>query len=147
MRTLGSYLLLGLILILSSCSRGTPAGTQTDNAYPSLIPPWQNSEVFYDETVTINIELGDKFIIRYDYYHDLFPIFERSYDQSPTIISFLEERDESTYEFQDFDGIRWFLFQAVHTGDVTLTIKHFTHQSDVVQDQKTFKIHVGYSLC
>jgi hypothetical protein len=113
--------------------------------FSSLTPPWPDVEVFYDETIPINVELWDKFIIGYDYYHNLFAMFDVTYDRYPNSVNLLEEAKESTSEPSEppgLNGVKWFLFQAIKEGDTQVTIKEFTHQSDVVQSQKTFNIRV-----
>jgi len=85
----------------------TQAHTPASDTYPSLIPPWPDAEVFYDETATINVDLWDKFIIRYDY-HNLFPTFDVTYDRYPNSINLLEEARESTLEPHDGNGVKWF---------------------------------------
>lgn len=150
MRRFCVYLIVGLLVIFTGCNGRTtpqdaspvttPAETSASDAYPSLIPPWPDAEVFYDETATINVNLWDKFIIRYDYYHNLFPMFEETYDRDPNSVYLQKKAWESTSERGD--GVKWYLFQAVKEGDTNFIIKQFTHQSDVVQDQKTFKIKV-----
>lgn len=141
-------ILLFILVALAACNPTIPeepetqAPTPASDTYPSLIPPWPDAEVFYDETATINVNLWDKFIIRYDYYHNLFPMFEETYDRYPNSVNLLKEAGERTSEIQDGNGVKWFLFQAIKEGDTNFIIKQFTHQSNVVQDQKTFKIKV-----
>jgi len=142
------WMLLILLVGLAACNPTVPEEpeTQTPAVLPepfsSLTPPWPDAEIFYDETVTINIELWDKFIIRYDYHGNLFAMFDVTYDRYPNSINLLEEAQESTSEPPGINGVKWFLFQAIKEGDTQITIKEFTHQSDVVQSQKTFNIHV-----
>jgi hypothetical protein len=123
----------------------TQVPTMPPAPFSSLTPPWPDAEVFYDETTTINVDLWDKFFIGYDYYHNLFAMFDVTYDRYPNSVNLLEEAGESTSEPPEppgIKGIQWFLFQAIKEGDTQITIKEFTHQSDVVQSQKTFNIHV-----
>jgi len=142
------WMLLILLVGLAACNPTVPEEpeTQTPAVLPepfsSLTPPWPDAEIFYDETVTINVELWDKFIIRYDYHGNLFAMFDVTYDRYPNSINLLEEAQESTSEPPGINGVKWFLFQAIKEGDTQITIKEFTHQSDVVQSQKTFNIHV-----
>ncbi len=136
MRRLGVYLIICSLIILGGCNNSTTP----QDANSVLIPPWPDAEVFYDETTVININLRDEFIIRYDYYHNLFPIFEETYD--PNSVRLLKKSWESTSGPTDGNGIKWYLFQAIKEGDTEITIKLFTHQSDVVQDQKTFKVKI-----
>lgn len=153
MRRLSVYLIVSLLIILlSGCNNSTtpqdtspvttPAETPASDPYPSLIPPWPDAEVFYDETATINVDLWDKFIIRYDYHSNLFPMFDVTYDRYPNSINLLKEARESTLEPHHGNGVKWFLFQAINGGDTQITIKEFTHQSELVQGQKTFAIKV-----
>jgi hypothetical protein len=145
------WILLVMLVALAACNTAVPeepetqTHTQAPDPYPSLIPPWPDAEVFYDETATINVELWDKFIIRYDYYGNLFAMFDVTYDRHLNSVNLLEEARESTSESPEppgLNGIQWFLFQAIKEGDTRITVKEFTHQSDVVQSQKTFTIRV-----
>lgn len=105
MRRFCVYLIVGLLVIFTGCNGRTtpqdaspvttPAETSASDAYPSLIPPWPDAEVFYDETATINVNLWDKFIIRYDYYHNLFPMFEETYDRDPNSVYLQKKRGKA----------------------------------------------------
>ena len=73
-------------------------------------------------------------------------MFDVTYDRYPNSVTLLEETGESISEPPEppsINGVQWFLFQAIKEGDTQITIKEFTHQSDVVQSQKTFNIHVS----
>ena len=142
---------MAILVSLVACNPTIPNEPETlapampPGPFASLTPPWPDAEVFYDETVTINVHLWDKFIIGYDYYHNLFAMFDVTYDQYPNSVNLLEEARGSTSEPTEppgINGIKWFLFQAIKEGDTQITIKEFTHQSDVVQSQKTFNIRV-----
>jgi predicted secreted protein len=144
--------LLFMLVALAACNPTvleepeTQAPTMTPAPFSSLTPPWTDAEVFYDETTTINVELWDKFIIGYDYHGNLFAMFDVTYDRYPNSVNLLEEARESTSEPSEppgINGVKWFLFQAIKEGDTQVTIKELTHQSDAVQSQKTFNIHVG----
>ncbi len=91
----------------------------------------------------IDVDLRDKFIIRYDYYHNLFPMFRVTYDRHPNSVNLLEEAWEGASELNLADGVKFFLFQAMDEGYTQISINEFTHQSDVVQGQRTFKVQVG----
>lgn len=140
-RILSISLIIIFAIVLGSCDNSTTqhsTDTSTTSAETSLTPPWTDIEVFHDELTAINVSVGDKFIIRYDYYHNLFPTFEETYEN----VILLEESGESTGETSSFDGTGWFLFQAVTEGNARITIKEFTHQSDTVQSQKEFELNV-----
>jgi len=117
-----------LLIIIGGCNSTTPQDTvpattpaETLATDTSLTPPWPDTEVFYDETATINVNLLDKFIIRYDY-HDIFPIFQVTYDQYTNNVYLL---NKAGVRIQNADGIEWFLFQALKECDSNLTITHF----------------------
>jgi len=133
---------------LVACNPAVPEEPETQtpatppSPFSSLTPPWPDAEVFYDETATISVNLWDKLIIRYDYHGNLFAMFDVTYDRYPNSVNLLEEARESTSEPTEppgVNGVKWFLFQAIKEGDTQITIKEFTHQSDVVQSQKTFQ--------
>lgn len=145
------WVLLFMLVALVACNPAVPEEpkTQSPAALPepfsSLTLPWPDAEVFYDETAPITVNLWDKFIIGYDYYHNLFAMFDVTYDRNPSSINLLEEVQVSTSEPTEppgLNGVKWFLFQAIKEGDTQITIKEFTHQSDTVQSQKTFNIRV-----
>lgn len=145
------WVLLFMLVTLAACNPAVQEEPETQTPamlpepFSSLTPPWPDAEVFYDETAPINVNLWDKFIIGYDYYHNLFAMFDVAYDRYPNSINLLEEAQESTSEPSEppgINGVKWFLFQAIKEGDTQITIKEFTHQSDVVQSQKTFNIRV-----
>ncbi len=133
---------------LVACNPAVPEEPETQtpatppSPFSSLTPPWPDAEVFYDETVTIKVELWDKFIIAYDYYSNMLPIFKVTYDRYPNCVNLLEKGGERTSELPGGDGVALFLFQAIKEGDTQIIIKHFNHQSDAVQSQKTFNIRV-----
>ena len=148
------WVLLFMLVALAACNPtvSEEPETQTPASPPepfaSLTTPWPDAEVFYDETALVKVNLWDKFIIRYDYHGNLFAMFDVTYDQYPNSVNLLEEARESTSEPPEppeppgLNGINWFLFQAIKEGDTQITIKEFTHQSDMVQSQKTFNIRV-----
>ena len=142
------WVLLFMLVALAACNHAVPEEPETQAPAPPLAPftsltaPWPDAEVFYDDTATINVNLWNKFIIGYDYYHNLFAMFDVTYDRYPNCVNLLKEAQESTSEPTGIDGVKWFLFQAIKEGDIQVTIKEFTHQSDVVQSQKTFNIRV-----
>jgi len=146
------WILLVMLVALAACNTAVPEEpeTQTPVVLPTpfslLTPPWPDAEVFYDETAPIKVNLWDKFVIGYDYHGNLFAMFDVTYDRYPNSVNLLEEGGESTSESPEppgLNGFQWLLFQAIKEGDTRITIKEFTHQSDVVQSQKTFNIHVG----
>ncbi len=151
-KTIASLIIcLVMTLTLAACNPTGPdePETQTPAVLPepfaSLTPPWPDVEVFYDETIPITVNLWDKFIIGYDYYHNLFATFDVTYDRYPNSVNLLEKAGESTTEPPEptgLNGVSWFLFQAIKEGDNQITMKEFTHQSDAVQSQKTFNIRV-----
>jgi predicted secreted protein len=145
------WILLVMLVALAACNTAVPEKpeTQTPAVLPehfsSLTPPWPDAEVFCDETVTIKVNLWDKFVIGYDYHGNLFAMFDVTYDRYPNSVNLLEEARESTSESPEppgLNGVQWFLFQAIKEGDTQITIKEFTHQSDAIQSQKTFTIRV-----
>lgn len=134
----------------------TRANTTTDNVVstnisplptsqinPSLLNPlWTNANVFIYETNTINVDVGERFIIRYDYHGIMFGHFDAT-DYPKDVVAFLGSTPNSSGA-QPVDGVIWFFFQAKTPGFTRITIREFGHLTAIAPlSQRTFLVNVG----
>ena len=119
---------LAALFFLSACTNPKPPA------------PWEGKQVFIDETKTINVDVGEEFIISYECYHDAFPLFDIIYVPDD-IVTLLDEKGGNAGDSIGHT-IGWFLFKALKVGETDLTITETNHQETKPSSQKTFRINV-----
>jgi hypothetical protein len=106
----------------------------------AIFSPWPNASTVIRDTEATEIEAGKEFVIRYDYEHNLFPIYRATCDKN--YLTLLSSKTEKPSDLPEANGTVWFLFKAINAGNTSITINEITHDSGFIQSRKTFGIHV-----
>jgi hypothetical protein len=146
-----ALLLVTFLLLPTACTDSmlTPSSTestiisttQTQRAWR----PWPELNTYDDETSTIIVNTGERFVIIYDGGDSLsFSFMEETHDH--VMISLLGE--EETRATPWGDRTFWFLFEALKPGDTQIDIKqlscHFaTGQVPILWGQEVFSVSIN----
>lgn len=159
-----AILLIVFALFPAACTPATipiPIVTQTPSTSPimapvitpgttviipqrTIPPPSPPPNVFVDESKTINVDVGERFIIRYDYFRNMFGHFEGIAYPDDIVVSLGQELNTAGPGPVPVDGVVWFYFQATKPGYTRITVKEFGHLMQIAPtNQKTFLVNVG----
>lgn len=143
-----ALLLVVSLLLLAACTGSTLAPSSTlssDSVTTETQQPWPELSVYDDETSTITVKTGERFVIVYDGDDPLsFSFMEETHDY--VMISFLGK--EETQATPLGDRTFWFLFEALKPGNTQINIKqlsyHFaTGQVPILWGQKVFSVSIN----
>lgn len=132
--------MLTLFPSASGCAKAQPAAPAhniSPNTSPNLTSPWPNIATYSDDNTTINVSVGQEFVIRYDHFAS-----PRINYEPPDYVILLENQFIVKPEFIPPDGTTWFLFKAVAAGSTNVTINETTRFGDLTPIKKIFKINV-----
>ncbi|MDO8715270.1 MAG: hypothetical protein Q7J73_00400 [Dehalococcoidales bacterium] len=127
-----------VLFFVSGCVSKTAPPTAQNMPSSALIPPWPNAEVFAAPDLSINVSVGQEFIVEYDSDY-LAPRFDAS-SIPPGIAVQLDSRREGITLNHT---IMWYLFKAKAPGTANITIKQVNRFGDVELGRKNFTVNVA----
>lgn len=105
--------------------------------------PWSDRAIFADQTIPINVGVGQEFVIRYYYFNNMFASFQANFTSANTVSILGENYGAPAGQPDPATGSHWYLLKAVKEGSTNLTIREFGHLNTGEQSQRTFTINVG----
>jgi hypothetical protein len=114
-------------------------------------PPWPGIPAYMDSSQTINVKVGDEFVVGMDVRGDMFPIFKELYESNT--VTLIEQKyihyDEKGVPYKGEEAalepnhVTWYLFKAIQPGKTQITLQYYGHLAEGLKEQNVFDVVIG----